>query len=109
MRIEYYIQILQEVNIHSRVTNLMLSRKLSKSVSFLERLMSELKKQDLVDSKLGVGGGYVLIKPYKSIKVNDLIPLIDERDEFCRVLAIHLRHRPISVLIDELNRIKKKQ
>ena len=48
------------------------------SLSYLEQLFSRLRKQGLVDSARGPGGGYLLGKPSQEISVVDVIRAVDE-------------------------------
>ena len=48
------------------------------SLSYLEQLFSRLRKQGLVDSARGPGGGYLLGKPARDISVVDVIRAVDE-------------------------------
>ncbi len=44
---------------------------------FLEAILLELKNEGIVESKRGIFGGYVLAMPASSIKVGDLIRILD--------------------------------
>ncbi len=48
------------------------------SLSYLEQLFSRLRRQGLVDSARGPGGGYRLARPAREIAVVDVINAIDE-------------------------------
>lgn len=48
------------------------------SLSYLEQLFSRLRKQGLVISARGPGGGYLLGKPAQDISVSDVICAVDE-------------------------------
>jgi len=48
------------------------------SLSYLEQLFSRLRKQALVISSRGPGGGYVLASPAEEITVADVIRAVDE-------------------------------
>ena len=48
------------------------------SLSYLEQLFSRLRKQGLVDSARGPGGGYLLGKPARDISIVDVIRAVDE-------------------------------
>lgn len=48
------------------------------SLSYLEQLFSRLRKQGLVDSARGPGGGYLLGKSAQEISVVDVIRAVDE-------------------------------
>lgn len=47
------------------------------SVSYLEQLMSKLKKAGLVESIRGVKGGYRLTKPMEGISVGDVLRALE--------------------------------
>lgn len=49
------------------------------SLSYLEQLFSRLRKQGLVDSARGPGGGYRLSRPAAEIAVVDVISAVDEK------------------------------
>lgn len=49
------------------------------SLSYLEQLFARLRKQGLVDSARGPGGGYRLSRPADEIAVADVITAIDEK------------------------------
>lgn len=48
------------------------------SLSYLEQLFSRLRRQGLVTSVRGPGGGYNLAKPQADISVSDIIAAVDE-------------------------------
>ncbi|MGB2831854.1 MAG: Rrf2 family transcriptional regulator [Methylotenera sp.] len=48
------------------------------SLSYLEQLFSRLRKQGLVTSVRGPGGGYRLAKPTNEISVSNIITAVDE-------------------------------
>lgn len=48
------------------------------SLSYLEQLFSRLRKQGLVSSSRGPGGGYSLGRPSEKISVSDVISAVDE-------------------------------
>jgi len=54
------------------------------TVPYLEQLFSKLKKQSLVRSVRGPGGGYVLAKPAEEICIFDIIQAVDESLEMTR-------------------------
>ena len=51
------------------------------SLSYLEQLFSKLRKQGLVDSTRGPGGGYRLSREANDIAVADVITAVDEKVE----------------------------
>jgi len=54
------------------------------SLSYLEQLFSRLRKQGLVDSTRGPGGGYRLSRAANEIPVADVITAVDEKVETTR-------------------------
>ena len=54
------------------------------SLSYLEQLFSRLRKQGLVDSTRGPGGGYRLSRVADDIAVADVITAVDEKVETTR-------------------------
>lgn len=54
------------------------------SLSYLEQLFSRLRKQELVDSTRGPGGGYRLSRDSYQIAVADVITAVDEKVETTR-------------------------
>ena len=54
------------------------------SLSYLEQLFSRLRKQGLVDSTRGPGGGYRLSRSAHEIPVADVITAVDEKVETTR-------------------------
>ena len=55
-----------------------ISERQSISLSYLEQLFSRLRRQGLVTSVRGPGGGYRLAKPQQAISVSDIIAAVDE-------------------------------
>lgn len=49
------------------------------SLSYLEQLFSRLRRQGLVSSVRGPGGGYMLAKTHAEISVAEIINAVDER------------------------------
>jgi len=56
-----------------------ISERQSISLSYLEQLFSRLRRQGLVKSIRGPGGGYKLAKPHVEITVADIISAVDEQ------------------------------
>ena len=56
-----------------------ISERQSISLSYLEQLFSRLRRQGLVSSVRGPGGGYKLAKNYDDISVADIITAVDEQ------------------------------
>ncbi len=48
------------------------------SLSYLEQLFGRLRRQGIVDSVRGPGGGYTLARPMTEISVADIIRAVDE-------------------------------
>jgi Rrf2 family iron-sulfur cluster assembly transcriptional regulator len=48
------------------------------SLSYLEQLFGKLRKGGLVSSVRGPGGGYMLSRPSKDVRVSDVIMAVDE-------------------------------
>lgn len=48
------------------------------SLSYLEQLFSKLRKNELVDSARGPGGGYRLSRPAEDVAVAEIIAAVDE-------------------------------
>ena len=49
------------------------------SLAYLEQIFNDLKKAELVKSQKGPGGGYILNKQTKEIKILDIFNAIDEK------------------------------
>ena len=49
------------------------------SISFLEQIFLQLKRNNLVQSSRGPGGGYLLTKPPEEIKLSSIIQAVDEK------------------------------
>lgn len=49
------------------------------SLSYLEQLFSRLRRNGLVKSVRGPGGGYRIAKPFDDISVSDIITAVDEQ------------------------------
>lgn len=61
-----------------------ISRRQGISLSYLEQLFARLRKQGLVDSARGPGGGYRLSRPASDIAVADVVLAIDENVDVTR-------------------------
>jgi Rrf2 family iron-sulfur cluster assembly transcriptional regulator len=100
------------------------------SVSYLEQLFLKLRRNELVRSVRGPGGGYLLTRDPETISVADVIEAVDERiepiyctdpasDRECSVvqcceahmvwegLALHIREYLSSIKLDALARQSK--
>lgn len=60
------------------VSLLEISERQSISLSYLEQLFSKLRKEGLVDSMRGPGGGYSLSRKPKEIAISNIILAVDE-------------------------------
>tara|TARA_Y100000389_G_scaffold70999_1_gene67693 strand:+ start:161 stop:640 length:480 start_codon:yes stop_codon:yes gene_type:complete len=56
-----------------------ISKRQSISLSYLEQLFGKLRKQGLVKSVRGPGGGYFIAKDYNAISVKNIISSVDEQ------------------------------
>lgn len=63
---------------HGPVTLAAISQRQHISLSYLEQLFSKLRRQSLVDSMRGPGGGYTLGRNSDDISVADIILAVDE-------------------------------
>lgn len=61
------------------VTLAAISERQDISLSYLEQLFSKLRRQGLVKSVRGPGGGYNLAKSYTDISVSEIISAVDEQ------------------------------
>ena len=61
------------------VTLAAISERQDISLSYLEQLFSRLRRQGLVKSVRGPGGGYMLAKKHTAISVAEIINAVDER------------------------------
>jgi len=61
------------------VTLAAISERQDISLSYLEQLFSKLRRQGLVKSVRGPGGGYNLAKAYADISVSEIINAVDEQ------------------------------
>lgn len=54
------------------------------ALAYLEQIFAKLKKNELVKSTKGPGGGYVLAKDSTEIKISDIIMAVDESIKMTR-------------------------
>ena len=83
----YAVTAMMDLAIHDRdgpVTLADISSCQGISLSYLEQLFSKLRKQGLVDSTRGPGGGYRLSREAGNIAVADVITAVDEKVETTR-------------------------
>lgn len=69
----------QSVAENRPVTLAAISERQDISLSYLEQLFSKLRRQGLVKSVRGPGGGYYLAKSGNEISVSDIISAVDEQ------------------------------
>ncbi|MDO8312329.1 MAG: Rrf2 family transcriptional regulator [Sideroxyarcus sp.] len=60
------------------VTLATISERQKISLSYLEQLFSKLRKNDVVASVRGPGGGYCLARPASNISIADIVVAVDE-------------------------------
>lgn len=69
-----------------------ISEKENISFDFLEKIMSELEKANLVKAKRGFGGGYFLAKKPSEIKVGKIIQLLEKEPFLVKCLRKKKRY-----------------
>lgn len=77
----YAVTSLLDVAMHSGqgpVSLADISRRQNVSLSYLEQLFSKMRKDDLVSSKRGPGGGYLLSRKPEEISVSTIVLSVDE-------------------------------
>ena len=77
----YAVTAMLDLAIHDQqgpITLSDISKRQGISLSYLEQLFSRLRKQGLVDSARGPGGGYRLSRAASQIVVADVITAVDE-------------------------------
>ncbi len=70
---------IQDTADHKPVTLAAISERQDISLSYLEQLFSKLRRQGLVKSVRGPGGGYNLAKASSDISVSEIINAVDEQ------------------------------
>ena len=65
-----------------------ISQRQSISLSYLEQLFARLRKQALVDSTRGPGGGYRLSRVAEEISVAEVITAVDEKVDATRCMGM---------------------
>lgn len=63
---------------HSPVTMAAISERQKISLSYLEQLFGKLRRNNIVESVRGPGGGYYLARPAEKITIADIIVAVDE-------------------------------
>ena len=79
-----------------------ISRRQDISLSYLEQLFTRLRKQQLVRSTRGPGGGYSLNKPASEIAVAEIISAVDESVDTTRCSGASNCHDGEQCLAHEL-------
>ena len=77
----YAVTAMLDVALHSKrgpVPIADISERQEISLSYLEQLFSRLRKEQLVDSVRGPGGGYRLGRPLERIRVSEILSSVDE-------------------------------
>jgi Rrf2 family iron-sulfur cluster assembly transcriptional regulator len=72
------------------------------SLSYLEQLFARLRKQELVSSSRGPGGGYRLSRPAEDITVLEVISAVDENVDTTQCEGRHNCHGEDPCLSHEL-------
>lgn len=83
----YAVTAMLDLAFHSQagpVTLSQISMRQDISLSYLEQLFARLRKQNLVGSTRGPGGGYTLSRPADRIAVSEIIAAVDETVETTR-------------------------
>lgn len=83
----YAVTAMLDLAIHQQkkpVTLADIARRQDISLSYLEQLFAKLRKQGLVESARGPGGGYRLGHPTAAISVADVISAVDEKVDATR-------------------------
>jgi len=70
-----------------------ISRKRKIPLKFLENILLELKRADILDSKKGKGGGYFLAKNPKKVLLADVFRLIDGPIALLPCVSLHFYQR----------------
>lgn len=79
-----------------------ISRRQDISLSYLEQLFTRLRKQQLVRSTRGPGGGYSLNKPASEIVVAEIVSAVDETVDTTRCSGANNCHDGEQCLAHEL-------
>ena len=73
-----------ELALHEKtqpVTLFDISQKQKISLSYLEQLFTNLRRNELVRGRRGPGGGYVLARDVKDISIADIVAAVDDIQE----------------------------
>jgi Rrf2 family iron-sulfur cluster assembly transcriptional regulator len=88
----YAVTAMLDLAFHSQtgpVTLSQISERQGISLSYLEQLFTRLRKNGLVVSTRGPGGGYSLIRPAERVAVADIISAVDEAVDTTRCSGAH--------------------
>lgn len=83
----YAVTAMLDLALHQEIGPISLSdisRRQGISLSYLEQLFSRLRREGLVASTRGPGGGYTLSRPADSIAVGDVVTAVDEKVDSTR-------------------------
>lgn len=83
----YAVTAMLDLALHSQegpVTLAGISERQGISLSYLEQLFTRLRKQGLVTSTRGPGGGYSLSRPAREVVVADVVTAVDENVDATR-------------------------
>ncbi len=101
----YAVTAMLDLAIHNQKQPITLgdiSKRQGISLSYLEQLFSRLRKQGLVDSARGPGGGYKLSRDANQIAVADVITAVDETVDATRCKGKQNCHNSHECLTHEL-------
>ena len=101
----YAVTAILDLAFHSKagpVTLSHVSRRQDISLSYLEQLFTRLRKQQLVESTRGPGGGYSLSRPADQIAVAEVIAAVDEMVDSTRCSGASNCHDGEQCLTHEL-------
>ena len=101
----YAVTAILDLAFHSQagpVTLSHVSRRQDISLSYLEQLFTRLRKQKLVKSTRGPGGGYSLSRPADQIAVAEIVAAVDEMVDSTRCSGANNCHDGQQCLTHEL-------
>jgi Rrf2 family iron-sulfur cluster assembly transcriptional regulator len=101
----YAVTAMLDLAFHSKtgpVTLAQISRRQDISLSYLEQLFTRLRKQQLVSSTRGPGGGYSLARPAGEIAVSEVVAAVDEAVDTTRCSGAVNCHEGKQCLTHEL-------
>jgi Rrf2 family iron-sulfur cluster assembly transcriptional regulator len=101
----YAVTAMLDLAFHSHagpVTLSSISQRQDISLSYLEQLFTRLRKQNLVSSTRGPGGGYSLHRPAERIAIAEIISAVDEVVDTTRCSGANNCHEGHQCLTHEL-------